>query len=134
MVKVNNRNTKTRCEIRSKLTIKTPEPRQWRRSGAFIVNFEHISHHALVFIVNVEHVIGGWVVSLHRHFHYPNIRKKKCTRKYYLQAKSVFFPIYCSQEIYRRNYLDADRRKGNWAADLCRHSGIVCYYQKSIEV
>ena len=28
MFKVNNRNTKTRCEIRSKLIIKTPERRQ----------------------------------------------------------------------------------------------------------
>ena len=24
-----------------KLTLKTPEPHQWRRSGVFIVNFEH---------------------------------------------------------------------------------------------
>ena len=37
MFKVNNRNTKTRCEICSKLTIKTPERRQWRRSGVFVV-------------------------------------------------------------------------------------------------
>ena len=29
MFKVNNRNTRTRCEICSKLTIKTPERRQW---------------------------------------------------------------------------------------------------------
>ena len=32
------------CEICSMLTIKTPERRHWRRSGVFIVNFEHISH------------------------------------------------------------------------------------------
>ena len=38
LFKVNNRNTRTRCEICSKLTIKTPE----RRSGVFIVNFENI--------------------------------------------------------------------------------------------
>ena len=49
--KVNNRNTRTRCEICSKLTIKTPERRQWRRSGVFIVNFEYISHLALVFLL-----------------------------------------------------------------------------------
>ena len=48
-VKVNNRNTRARCEICSKLTIKTPE-RRHRRSGVFIVNFEHISHFALVFL------------------------------------------------------------------------------------
>ena len=48
MFKVNNRNTRTRCEICSKLTIKTPER---RRSGVFIVNFEHISHLVLVFLL-----------------------------------------------------------------------------------
>ena len=47
--KVNNRNTRTRCDVCSKLTIKTPEQRQWRRSGVFIVNFEHISHLVPVF-------------------------------------------------------------------------------------
>ena len=47
MFKVNNRTARTRCEICSKLTIKTPE----RRSGVFIVNFEHISHRFLVFLL-----------------------------------------------------------------------------------
>ena len=42
--KVNNRNTRTRSEVCSKLTVKTQERRQWRRSGVFIVNFEHILH------------------------------------------------------------------------------------------
>ena len=36
MLKVNNRNTRTRCEI---------------CSGIFIVNFEHISHLVLVFLL-----------------------------------------------------------------------------------
>ena len=31
LLKVNNRNTRTRCIICLKLTIKTPERRQWRR-------------------------------------------------------------------------------------------------------
>ena len=43
--KVNNRNTKTKCEICSKLTIKIPERR------IFIVNFEHISYLVLVFLL-----------------------------------------------------------------------------------
>ena len=48
--KVNNRNTRTMREICSKLTIKTPEWRQSRRYGVFIVNFEHtISHLVLAF-------------------------------------------------------------------------------------
>ena len=77
-----NRNTRTRCEICSKLTIKTPEPR-WRRSGVFIINFKHIPHLSIqllkellysfhltynlfhitcssVSIVNFEHVIASW--------------------------------------------------------------------------
>ena len=40
-----------RCEICSKLTIKIPERRHWRRSGIFIVNFEHISYLVLVFLL-----------------------------------------------------------------------------------
>ena len=50
-LKVNNRNTRTMCEIYSKLTIKPPERRYWRRSGVFIVNFEHISHLVAVFLL-----------------------------------------------------------------------------------
>ena len=51
MFKVNDRSTRRRCEIFSKLTKKTPERRQWRRFGVFIVNFEHISHLGLVFLL-----------------------------------------------------------------------------------
>ena len=39
------------CEIFSKLTIKTPERYQWRRSGVFIVNVEQILNIALMFIL-----------------------------------------------------------------------------------
>ena len=31
--------------------MKTPERRQWRHSGVFIVNFEHILHLVLVFLL-----------------------------------------------------------------------------------
>ena len=38
--------------------------RHWRRSGIFIVNFEHSSHLALgVYIVDFEHVIAGCVIA-----------------------------------------------------------------------
>ena len=43
MFKANNRNTRTRCEICLKLTIKRPERSQWRRFGVFIVNFEQVN-------------------------------------------------------------------------------------------
>ena len=51
LLKVNNIKSRTKCEIHSKLTIKIPERRQWRRSGIFIVYFEHISHLILVFLL-----------------------------------------------------------------------------------
>ena len=50
LLKVNNRNTSTRCEICLKLTIKTAERRHWRRSGVFIVNFKHILNLVLAFL------------------------------------------------------------------------------------
>ena len=45
MFKVKNRNTITRCEIDSKLTIKTPELWTYLTpcSGVSIVNFEHVN-------------------------------------------------------------------------------------------
>ena len=48
--KWSNRATRKRCEIRSKLTMKTPGKCQWCRSGVF-VNFEYISHLILVFLL-----------------------------------------------------------------------------------
>ena len=51
MFKVNNRHTRASCEICSELKIKTPEWHHWHRSGDFIVNFEHISHLVLVFLL-----------------------------------------------------------------------------------
>ena len=58
--KVNSGNTRARCEICSKLTIKTLERRYCCCSGVFIVSFEHISHLVLVSIVNFEQVNAGW--------------------------------------------------------------------------
>ena len=66
LFKVNNRNTIAMCEICSNLRIKTPERRQWRRSGVFIVNFEHITFLpcSSVSIINFEQVNTGWVEKL----------------------------------------------------------------------
>ena len=50
LLKVNNRNPRIMCEICLKLTLKTPERRQWRRSCVFVC-FEHISHLALGFLL-----------------------------------------------------------------------------------
>ena len=51
LFKVSNKNYRKRYEICSKLTTETPEQRHWRRSVVFIVNFEHISHLFLVFLL-----------------------------------------------------------------------------------
>ena len=50
MFKFNNRKLKS-CEICSKLTIKTPERRQWRRSDVFIVYFKHSSLLVIVLLL-----------------------------------------------------------------------------------
>ena len=47
LFKVNNRNTRTRCEICSKLTLQIAE----LHSGVFVVKFEHIPHLVLVFLL-----------------------------------------------------------------------------------
>ena len=50
-VQINNGNTRTRCEICLKLTIKTLEQCQWCRSDVFIVSFEYISLAILVLLL-----------------------------------------------------------------------------------
>ena len=68
MFKVNNRNTETRCEICSKLPIKTPERCQWRCSSVFIINFEHsVFPCPCSSVVNFEPVNGSRVS--HTNFH-----------------------------------------------------------------
>ena len=51
MFKVNKKKNRIRCEICSKLTLETPERCDSCRSGVFIVNFKHISHLVLVFLL-----------------------------------------------------------------------------------
>ena len=51
LLKFNNKNSRKMCEIFWKLTIKTTERRQWRCSGVFIVNFKHILHLFVVFLL-----------------------------------------------------------------------------------
>ena len=71
LFKVNNKNTSEKSEICSKLTLKTLEQRHWLRSVVFIVNFKHISHLSLVFLLltlNQQtlsgHQIGAYVKIL----------------------------------------------------------------------
>ena len=92
---MNNRNTRTRCETWSKLTIKTPERRQWRLSGVFIVNFEHTSHFVpvlllltfftlprsvLVTLSNIKvelfaEIINGWMPLFSQELHFRYLKE-----------------------------------------------------------
>ena len=63
LLKANNRNTRTRCEICSKLAINAPERRQWRRCGILIVNFDNISHHVLLFLSLTLKSYAGWYIG-----------------------------------------------------------------------
>ena len=60
LFKFNNRNSRTRYEICSKLTIKTPERRHWR--CCLYVNFKYIVLLLLVFLSLpfITYVIAGW--------------------------------------------------------------------------
>ena len=65
-----------RCEISSKLTMKTPERRHWCRSIVFIFNFEHISHLVLVFLsLTLSRLMSAGQSELHLGPHQTSIVK-----------------------------------------------------------
>ena len=66
LFKVNNSNTRTICNICSKLKLKTFEWRQFCHSGVFFVIFEQILHLALVFLLLTlnRQMLRGYLVSL----------------------------------------------------------------------
>ena len=59
LFKVSNGNTRTSWEVRSKLTVKTPDRQHWRCSCIFIVNFEQISCLVLFFLLLALRRYGG---------------------------------------------------------------------------
>ena len=58
---VNNGDTRILYEICSKLTLNTPERRQWHRFGVFIFNCEQISQIILVFLFLTLNINVDWV-------------------------------------------------------------------------
>ena len=62
LFKFNNRNNRKRCEIYSKLRIKTPERRHWRLFGVFIVDVTYFTPFSSVPIVDFEQVNVHWAV------------------------------------------------------------------------
>ena len=64
MFKVNNRNTRTRCEICTKLTIKRPEQRQAISDHIIIpVNFEDVKF-CYLFKVNLWDLSAVFIISI----------------------------------------------------------------------
>ena len=45
-----------------KVNYETPKRRHWRRFSVFIVNFEHISHLVLVYLLLTYQLNTGWVM------------------------------------------------------------------------
>ena len=58
MFKVSSSKTTKKCEICSKLTIKTPKKHQWRSLRVSLVNFEPILHVSLVFLLLI---LNRWI-------------------------------------------------------------------------
>ena len=86
MLKADNRNTKLRCEICSKLTIKTPERDHWRCSGAFIVNFWiYFAPCSRVSIANLEQEIPTGLSGLRKqekcYLYYQKAVRKSSERR-----------------------------------------------------
>ena len=101
LFQVNNKSTRKRCEICSKLTIKTPERRQRRRSGVFIVNSEHISHlFSSVSVIDFEQVNVSWVVFVipARMDFILNIIFPHDQSSNFLHFLAIFVNCYCSTE------------------------------------
>ena len=73
---VSNKNTRKRCEIYWKLTIKKPKRRQWRPSGVFIVNFEYILHLFHLFLLLT--FSGSFFAGL-THISQFSVDKQECT-------------------------------------------------------
>ena len=87
-----------RFKVKNKHTRITPQSyqwRQWRRSGIFIVNFEHISHLILVFLpltLNMQLPIVKGVVGCEKCYyqHQTSINARKCPNtELFLDQKQI---------------------------------------------
>ena len=79
LLKVDNKNTRTRCEICSKLTIKTPEQLHWSRSDSSVS------------IINFEHVIAGWLKVFTLVLNFFLWRRQNENKKFHLSNKAKIY-------------------------------------------
>ena len=108
MFRVNNRNTRTMCEICSKLIIKAPERRYWRRSGVFIVNFEHFSHLVLLILFLT---LSRWI-SAESVLNTSFDLNKSMRKDIYLNVKLVLLQLKIRKIIFS-NFSNTDRNENN---------------------
>ena len=95
--------TRKRCEICSKLTIRTSERRHWRRSGVFIANIEHISHLFLVSIFDFEHwfLMPCWLGMPLNIMKHCSLKENTCS-KFMSRAKALDNSIDSGNAIKKR--------------------------------
>ena len=98
MLKVNNRNTRTRCEICSELIIRY-QNNAWHRCDVFIVNFKHILRLVVMLLLltlNMQLPAGRHYKHQH-HFTVTSFTSAKCILQNYnwdiLSCFSVFSSI-----------------------------------------
>ena len=63
LFKVNNRNTRKRHEISSKLTIRKPEQRQWRLLIFLLLTLNIFTTFSSVSIIDFEQVNVSWIIT-----------------------------------------------------------------------
>ena len=82
MFNVNNRNTRTRCEICSKLTVKIPEQ---------LLMFLLFLFYSNVSIVDFEQVNAGWVWALAHSYLVPGKKRKHAKASNYVAANIIHY-------------------------------------------
>ena len=103
LFKVNNRNTTTRYKICSKLTIKTAEWHQWRRSGVFTVEFEQCHLENIFAYFRSTHPNLFWKIAVleteffHRYFSmiFPGFPKHLFCVTDASSASCIYIVIFC---------------------------------------
>ena len=77
MLRVHIRKTRTRWEICSNLTIKTPERRHWTCSYFFTINFTYFTRYSSIFIV----VFLSWISI------YPRAERCHCSTVFFVNSE-----------------------------------------------
>ena len=124
-VNIYNRNIRKRCEICSKLTVKAPERRQWRRrhSSVFTINFKHITHlFCSVSFANSEQVNIFWEGVVHKYgitFSYSNSCSSSLRILYFISKLETYFKLFTLQI----------RKVFAWYSEILKYLILLCKYQ-----